>query len=164
MRRKAGGLQEIFDFGEEFVLHTATIHAIACGSIHVITCATAAGGGDNLPDMKEAWFERFLEAVQADPRGMRRISLDANCGVNYVQQLVKDRKEPTIGRFVRVLDVLGPATTMYVITGLDVKPEDEAFLRQVLAMTPETRRQFSAFLDSLEAPARMPEPQGGPQH
>lgn len=67
--------------------------------------------------ISDAWFERFLRVLEADTRGMRQISIEAGCGINYVQQLVKDRKEPTLSRFVRVLEVLGAASTRYVIEG-----------------------------------------------
>ena len=107
-----------------------------------------------MPRMKEDWFERFLEALQADPRGMRQISLDAGCGVNYVQQLVTNKKEPTVGRFVRVLDTLGAATALYVITGLRVTSEDEGFLRLALRLDSKSRADLASFLAALEGRAK----------
>jgi len=115
---------------------------------HILSCSA------NVLRMKDAWFDRFLEAVQADPRGMRQISLDAGCGVNYVQQLVKNRKQPTVSRFASVLDVLGSAASTYVITGITISQEEQAILSLWRRLDKKARTDLGGLLSALEGRAQ----------
>lgn len=51
---------------------------------------------------KSEWRRRLVEAIKASDKSMRSISLGAGLGPNYIQQLLKDGKEPTIGVFAAI--------------------------------------------------------------
>ncbi|NSY17227.1 hypothetical protein [Neorhizobium sp. AL 9.2.2] len=67
--------------------------------------------------MKEGWYERLVDLIEADPRDYKVISQAAKLGQNYVQQMVKDGKQPTIDRFLAIMSALGSHHIMYVLTG-----------------------------------------------
>lgn len=67
--------------------------------------------------MSEGWKERLREMVEADGRSKRAIGKATGYGENYVQQMLKDDKEPSFTRLAKVLSVLGPRATIYVISG-----------------------------------------------
>ena len=78
--------------------------------------------------MDDLWFTRLLEAVTRDGRDMKAISLAAGLGQNYVQQMVKDHKKPKIDSLVKLLQALGRADTLYIITGTKFSGEDRRLL------------------------------------
>lgn len=108
--------------------------------------------------MDNDWFDRLKTAVEADPRGMRAISVAAGCGPNYLQQAFKDGKRPGTDRLVRILDALGSTSTLYVLGGLRLTPEDEEFLRLVTDLDPETRARAVEFFRSLVRREESAEP------
>ncbi|WP_371687697.1 helix-turn-helix domain-containing protein [Shinella sp. JR1-6] len=55
--------------------------------------------------------------VDADGRSKRALGKATGYGENYVQQILKDDKEPSFTRLAKVLSVLGPRATIYVISG-----------------------------------------------
>lgn len=99
--------------------------------------------------MENGWFDRLKEAIESDPRGMRSISLAAGCGPNYVQQMLKDRKEPGSDRLARLLDTLDTSTAVYVLTGVRLDSDDLAFLKVLTALSPELRASALRFLSDL---------------
>ena len=101
--------------------------------------------------MSETWFDRLQAAVQADGRPLREISLAAKCGVNYLQQIFKDRKEPGVDRLISILNVLGTGSTLYVLTGRTFTREDEEFLSLVLGLDPSLRDKALGFFHALQA-------------
>lgn len=99
--------------------------------------------------MNEDWFDRFVTAIREDGREMRAISLAAGCGPNYVQQITKNGKRPGVDRFVRILNVLGSASTLYILTGLQMSEDDEAFFRLAASMDPKLKKEALRFFRSL---------------
>lgn len=67
--------------------------------------------------MEDAWRTRLKEVIEADPRSLRAISRESGNGENYVQQLLKDNKDPSFPRLAKVLSTLGTKATLYVING-----------------------------------------------
>lgn len=100
--------------------------------------------------MEETWFDRLAVAVGRDKRSMRKISMDANCGPNYLQQMMKDRKEPGVEHFLRIVNTLGTASALYVMTGADFTQDDEEFLRLALALRPPLREKALDFFRLLQ--------------
>lgn len=100
--------------------------------------------------MTETWFDRLARAVERDPRSMREISTTAGCGPNYLQQLLRDRKEPGVDRFLRITSALGTASALYIMTGADFTREDEEFFRLVLGLPPRLRADALQFFRSLQ--------------
>lgn len=109
--------------------------------------------------MSETWYDRLEVAVKRDGRPLRVISQAAGLGVNYLQQLLKDRKEPGVERFMAILQQMGTASALYVLTGRDFTKEDEAFLKVALDLKPEARQRAGDLFRSLleqEAVAKLP--------
>ena len=106
--------------------------------------------------MSETWFDRFVYALGQDRRSMREISMAAGCGPNYLQQVVKDRKQPTVDRLLRVLNQLGTTSILYVLTGATFTEEDEEFFRLVLSLDPELRTEALNFFRAMQGRAGKP--------
>lgn len=97
--------------------------------------------------MDDKWFERFVELIEADGRGMKAISLAAKCGENYVQQMVKNGKRPTVDKFMAILDVLGSASAVYVLTGFKLSSADLEIIKRLSSASAERRKALSVLLD-----------------
>lgn len=80
--------------------------------------------------MEDEWRVRLNEVVRDDGRSLRALSLAAGFGENYVQQMLKDKKDPSFTKLAKVLAVLGPTATFYVTSGL--RPDPERQLRSML--------------------------------
>lgn len=96
---------------------------------------------------KDEWYKRFLMLIENDQRNMRELSLAAGCGQNYIQQMIKEGKRPSIDRFIAILNALEPLATLYIFTGLNISTEDLKFL-QILMRADENKRK--AILTLLE--------------
>lgn len=103
--------------------------------------------------MIESWFERLKEAINNDGRSLRAISMAAGLSPNYLTQALADGKEPGINKLMAILDSLGAASRSYVLIGQKTTPEDEEFLRLLLALSPEVRANALDFFRSLQAHA-----------
>lgn len=101
-------------------------------------------------EMKTGALDRLITAIQADGRDFKALSLAAGLGQNYVQQLVKDRKEPTLERLAAVLTVLGRASALYVITGVEMTAEDEQLLQVATTLSDEQKRSAIHFFQTLQ--------------
>lgn len=99
--------------------------------------------------MKNGWFERLIEAIEADPRAPRAISLAARCGPNYVQQMMKDGKEPGADRLARLLEVLGGASALYVLSGVTASDADLEMLRILNRLPAKSKEQALRFFETL---------------
>jgi transcriptional regulator with XRE-family HTH domain len=99
--------------------------------------------------MDERWFDRLVEAIRRDGRTMQAISKDAGLGENYVQQMVKDRKKPKIDSLVKLLQALGRADTLYIITGTEFTDEDRRLLEVASALDDAGKRALIAAFAAL---------------
>jgi lambda repressor-like predicted transcriptional regulator len=82
--------------------------------------------------MSKDWRARLIEMIEKDGRSLRAISAAApGVGENYLQQMLKNEKEPTFPRLASVLSVLGPDAAVYVTTGIRLGTQDQ--LRATLA-------------------------------
>jgi hypothetical protein len=99
--------------------------------------------------MKEQWFQRLEDAIKEDGRSLRQISEDAKCGPNFVQQLLKYRKDPRASQLAKIFDTLGPGTDLYVLTGYRLSPQDLDFLRIASTLDKEAQRDALAVLRRL---------------
>lgn len=79
--------------------------------------------------MSDEWFDRLREAIEASDKSMPEISIAAGRGRNYVQQMLKDRKQPGIENLLKILDALGSADAIYVLTGIRLTQETLDFVR-----------------------------------
>jgi len=76
--------------------------------------------------MSNDWRTRLKEVIEKDGRSLRAISAAADgVGENYLQQMLKDKKEPTFPRLAAILSVLGPDATVYVTSGIRLGTPDQ---------------------------------------
>lgn len=104
--------------------------------------------------MKDDWFQRFVAAIEADPRDKKAISLAAKCGPNYVQQMITNGKRPGVDRFISILRVLGTAKSYEILTGIELGPDDADFIRAAAALDPESKASAVKFFQSIQAQSK----------
>ena len=102
--------------------------------------------------MDDRWFDRLIEAVKRDGRDMKAISKAAKLGENYVQQMVKDGKKPKINTLVRLLQALGRADTLYIITGTEFSAADHHLLEVAAQLDDAGKQALIAAFAALKAP------------
>lgn len=100
--------------------------------------------------MEKNWVQRLQQAIQSDGRSARAISVSAGLGVNYVQQFLKDGKEPGADRLARLLDVLGTQSSLFVLTGISASEDDLRFLAVASRIRPEVRDHALSVLEALQ--------------
>lgn len=108
--------------------------------------------------MTDDWHQRFIEVVEADGRSMRKLSLDAKLGQNYVQQVIKDEKSARMGNVLKVLSEIGSSASLYVVSGIRFTPEDEELLRALAALPEGAKPAALQFFLQLQAGEDHPEP------
>lgn len=101
--------------------------------------------------MDNGWFDRLVDAIVRDGRDMKAISLAAGLGQNYVQQMVKDRKKPKIDTLVRLLNELGRADTLWIITGQEFTDEDRQLLEVAASLEDDGKRKLIEAFAALAA-------------
>jgi hypothetical protein len=99
--------------------------------------------------MDAEWFKRLLEVVSADGRDLAEISRKAALGRNYVQQMVKYKKVPRVDSLVALLDALGSADALYIVTGRKFTPEDQKLLEVAAQLDDEGKRALTAAFVAL---------------
>lgn len=98
----------------------------------------------------DKWRERLLAACDADPRSDYEISEAAELGRNYVQQLRKSPRSPSIDNVITLAATLG-VSLAYILLGREsVTPEDELFLEALRDSTPAGRTAALAALEALK--------------
>lgn len=106
-------------------------------------CRTAC----NISAMDDRWFQRLIDAIDADCRSHNQLSEDAGLGRNYIQQMVKYGKQPTGPKLEAILNALGGGKlAVYVMTGLDITDEDLDTLRLLQEADDEIRSNVIAIL------------------
>lgn len=95
--------------------------------------------------MMPGWRERLIAAADADPRSDRAISLDANLGENFVNQLRSGETEPRVKHVLRLAETLNVSLT-HLFIGLDTTPEDEEMLELLRNASESDRTDILAIL------------------
>lgn len=131
---------------------TSELHALAFTSMHAITFAQGTSQRASYISMKTGWFERLIKTIHADKRGMRELSRLAGTGPNYVQQMIKDRKEPGADRLARLLDVLGTENALFILTGVHASPDDLELLRLLQMIPDHLKTQIVPLLTAMQSP------------
>ena len=108
--------------------------------------------------MADGWYERFVEVIKADGRDLKAISLAAKCGENYVQQMIRENKRPSVDKFMAILDVIGSASAVYVLLGVHFTPEDDAFFRAASQLDPDLKAEAYRFFQKMRDAAGTKEP------
>lgn len=102
--------------------------------------------------MQDEWRDRLEKAIERDGRTLRDISLGAGLSHGYLHGILRDGKEPTLDRFLRICQELG-LSSAYALTGADVSFETEEVLR-LIEGDQEARRAFLALLRRGERAAQ----------
>jgi transcriptional regulator with XRE-family HTH domain len=93
--------------------------------------------------MKETWRDR-IETLLADRNlSMRSVSMRAGLGENYLVGIMREGKDPSIERIIKVADALN-VSLAWLLYGMEIGPEEEKLLR-LFARLPEKQRR--AILD-----------------
>lgn len=100
--------------------------------------------------MNKDWFPRLLAVIEQDPRSKRQLSKDAGLGDNFVQQMIKNRKQPGAENLQAILDALGYAKMIYVLTGIEVRDEDGDAIRALLSLSPAARQKATDLFLEIE--------------
>lgn len=100
--------------------------------------------------MNKDWFPRLLEVIAKDPRSMRKLSKAAGLGENFIQQMIKNRKQPGAENLQAILDLLGYTQMIYVLTGIEVGEEDEGAIRALLSLSPAARQRAKDLFLEIE--------------
>lgn len=103
------------------------------------------------PGMENGWLDRLVQKIEADGRSKLAISVAANCGRNFIQQMIKDGKEPGSDKLARILEVLGPQAALYVFTGLNLSDEDRELLAILSKMDVDTKKDAARLLQHLKS-------------
>lgn len=96
------------------------------------------------------WRARLNAAVEASGKSMRAISLDAGAAPGYVHSILKEDKEPTIGKLVKVAESAGVSLS-YILYGYEMTATEEDLLKIFSNLSEE---QKSAFLQLARSTAR----------
>jgi ribonucleoside-diphosphate reductase alpha chain len=91
------------------------------------------------------WKNRLQAAVEKDGRSMRDISLAAGLSHGYLHGVLKDGKEPTLERFVKICRVLDLSVSEALL-GVHISPTVEALLKAVQD-NPEKAEALARLLD-----------------
>ena len=108
--------------------------------------------------MEKNWYSRLLEAIEADPRSLKRLSADIGHGPNYIQQMIKNGKEPGSDKLAKLLDELGQEAALYVMTGVRIVPADLKFLASFKALPADAQHRAAEFFQALLGSEGNPTP------
>lgn len=97
----------------------------------------------------EGWKERLFEAIEADSRSDRAISLGAKLGPNYIEQMRKKGKMPGADAVLKLCKALG-ISPVFLLTGMQITPEEEEVLTLLASLSDEQRQRFLGFLRDLQ--------------
>lgn len=97
---------------------------------------------------KGTWKERLQEAIDADGRSLRDVSLAAGLSHGYLHGILRDNKEPTLDRFIKICNALNVSVT-YILLGARVSPATEKIV-SLLESDPAARDAVLALLGRLD--------------
>lgn len=101
--------------------------------------------------MDTNWFPRLVEVIEADPRSKRQLSKDADLGDNFVQQMIKNKKQPGAENLQAILGVLGYSKMIYVLTGIQMTEADEDAVKAILGLPPALRQRAKELFLEIKA-------------
>ena len=104
---------------------------------------------DTLRMKDDTWRQRLADAVQKSGMSKRAISLEAKAGAGYVHSILKEGKDPTIGKLTAVCDVIHASPT-YILYGVDVHAEDAEVI-EAMREDPGTRDAVVSLLRRRKA-------------
>lgn len=79
-------------------------------------------------DTDQTWRDRLVAAIERDGRSQRAVSIAAGLGPGYINALLREGREPTVGSAIRVCRELG-ISLPWLIYGIEMSPQTEEILR-----------------------------------
>jgi len=125
---------------EEIAVHGVKVHASAWNAtvfLNVRALFFVWTTTHNMTD--DGWINRLREARAKDGRSLRAISMAAGVGENFLSQMLRYGKAPSIDNFIKVCRALD-VSPIHILTGAPVTPEMEALL-EAWAKVPSYRRK-----------------------
>ena len=95
--------------------------------------------------MEENWKTRILQAVDNDGRSDRAISLAADLGVNFVNELRNTPKDPSIEKVLKLAAEL-QLSMAYLFLGRDLSKDDEDLFSVLQALPADAKVGLLAVL------------------
>lgn len=109
--------------------------------------------------MTADWYDRLVEEIERSGIPKRKLS-EGIGGVNYIQQVVKDRKEMGIEKFIKLVEKLGASSALYVIFGFRMDPQTAEFFNLAAGIHDEKLRTAALkYLENLRDLSDSREPQ-----
>lgn len=113
--------------------------------------------------MEDGWIQRLWSAIESDGRSPRAISIAAGLGVNYLNQTKQRGTHPVSDKLASILDTLGPEAALYVMTGLEMSAEDQAFLKLLAGFDSAQKQAARQVIEAVLAKQVGAEPRPAPQ-
>ena len=92
----------------------------------------------------ESWRERLEAAIESSGQSLRDVSLRAGVSPGYLHGILRDDKEPTLDRFIRICQAAGVSAS-FILMGANVSPETEEIIK-ALEHHPERRGALLSLL------------------
>jgi transcriptional regulator with XRE-family HTH domain len=89
--------------------------------------------------MRQTWRDRLEEVLTERGLSMRSVSLRAGLGENYLVGVLRENKDPSIERLIKVADTLGVSLS-WLLYGAVIGPEEERLLRLFAKLQPKRRQ------------------------
>ena len=107
--------------------------------------------------MKQAeWFGRLVKVVEDSDMSYRDISLKSGLSTNYVQQMVKNKTNPTIPKLIAITQTLN-VSLIYILLGADGSAQKELLVSEISRLTPEDQEAIQEIIRRLVAKQRVDE-------
>ena len=92
----------------------------------------------------DEWRGRLAAALEESGKSKRAVSIASGNAPGYLHGILAEGKEPTISKLIDVCDAI-PVSPVYILYGLDVRPEDHAIL-EALHRNPRARDGILALI------------------
>lgn len=85
--------------------------------------------------MNRDWRDRLFEEMRRKGVSANRLSIESGLGQNYLNQVQKAGKEPTISNFLKICATLD-VSPIYILSGISMTRQDEELI-SLLASLPD---------------------------
>ncbi len=97
------------------------------------------------------WKDRLRAGIEANGMSQREVSLAAGLGAGYVNDMLKNDKDATIGHLLSVCRAAN--ISIYKVLGdFEITPETEEFLRLLMNADEATQKSILHLLQSAKKP------------
>lgn len=94
------------------------------------------------------WRKRLADAVADSGKSHRAVSIAAGCNPGYVHGILKEGKEPTIERLVKICSEIGVSVS-YIVLGIDLSVAQERLLLLLSEIPDDQKKLLLELAESL---------------